>query len=176
MKGTQDNNLPVVKKLDREEIILTKHYFEHGDLPAAMKAAGYKPEALNSVRNMLINADSHVCQFYMELCRDRVASTCISAEKKRIKLWKLAEWSIKENEEGKPNDCRLALACIDMLNRMDGDYAAMQINTKQQIQKQTVSFSQKIHRPNDGITTNRALSSKKEIDEQLIVHKDVVEA
>lgn len=176
MKGTQDNNLPVVKKLDREEIILTKHYFEHGDLPAAMKAAGYKPEAFSSVKSIMSNTDSHVGQFYRELCRDRVASTCISAEKKRIKLWKLVEWSVKEGENGNPNDCRLALACIDMLNRMDGDYAAMQINTKQQIQKQTVSFSQNIPKPNKGITTNRALSSKKEIDEQLIVHKDVVEA
>ena len=176
MKGTQDNNLPVVKDLDREEIILTKHYFEHGDLLAAMNAAGYKPEAFSSVKGMIINTDTHVGQFYRELCRDRVASTCISAEKKRVKLWKLVEWSVKENEKGKPNDCKLALSCIDMLNRMDGDYAAMQINTKQQIQKQTVSFSQKIPRPNKGITTNRALSSMAEIDEQLIVHKDVIEA
>lgn len=142
------SDLPTLGELSREEIILAKHYFEHGDIQAALSAAGYKGAEVSSVKRMLQRQGSLLNEFYSQLCRDRMESTVISTEKKRVKLWKLAEWAANERESDatKLNDPKLALQCLDMLNRMDGDYAAVEINTRQQmqIQKQTVNFQQRI--------------------------------
>ncbi|MFK0572152.1 hypothetical protein [Endozoicomonas sp.] len=174
MKELKEQLPKAALKLSREDIIFTRHFFEHGDPVAATEAAGYVAAVSKRLEQFIYDPATAIGRFYWELCRDRVESTLISTEKKRSKIWELAEWSIDRDDKGRPNDAKLALQCLDMLNRMDGDYAAMQINTKQQIQKhtQTVNFTQGIPvRPNQlrmektpsGIEVDQAIESHSEI-------------
>ena len=154
------------RNLSREELILTKHFFEHNDIQAACVAAGYEKNAASQLKNLFHHPGNRFYEFYQELCRDRIASTVITAEKKRCKLWDLVEWSTTVATDGRPNNSKLALACIDMLNRMDGHYAPVRVDSKQQmqIQKQSVTFQQQIDQVDKKSTADAVNFIANEID------------
>ena len=138
------------KHLERKEIIFTRHYFEHGCALEAAKVAGYKAVTVQLLKQDLADPETVIGSFYQELCKDRIASTVIGTEKKRAALWDLAERSMKDNGNGLPKDSKLALQCLDMLNRMDGDYKPIQTDNRHLINQQTtatVNFQQNIPKP-----------------------------
>lgn len=161
-------SISIEKNLSREQIIFTRHYFEHGCLSAAAKAAGYAEDLHKELACHIRNPDSRINRFYQELCKDRVASTVISTERKRAKIWELIEWSTQLNDDGQLNNYKMALSCLDMLNKMDGDYQPLRIENKHDIQKATVNFNQNIPK----IPKAKDITPIK-MDEALEHHKEI---
>ena len=126
--------------MNREEIIFIKHFFENGDLNEAQKISGISPHTAARYGLAIRTPGNSFYDFYQELRRDRVISISITAEKKRKKIWHIVELLTKSIEDGNTQDATRLLACIDVLNRMDGHYVPVEVHSKQQIQ--SVNFGQ----------------------------------
>ncbi|MCG7916031.1 MAG: hypothetical protein JAY71_19370 [Candidatus Thiodiazotropha weberae] len=127
---------------------LVQAYFKTGDLREAMRLAGYSrsPQSLSAIRSCFAEPKTAIGAFYERLINERVKSVEITAESKRLKLWSLVEYATEHDDMGQPKNSKLALQCIDMLNRMDGHYAPLEVNTKghHRIQQEVVTFRQEI--------------------------------
>ena len=130
--------------MTREEIIFIKHFFENGDLHEARKISGITPQRATRYGLAIKSPGNPFYDFYQELRSDRVISISITAEKKRKKIWDIVELLTKSIEEGNTQDASKLLACIDILNKMDGHYVPVEVHSKQQIQ--SVSFDQNFHK------------------------------
>ena len=126
--------------MTREEIIFIKHFFENGDLNEARKISGITHQRATRYGIAIKSPGNPFYDFYQELRSDRVISISITAEKKRKKIWHIVELLTKSIEDGNTQDAPKLLACIDVLNRMDGHYVPVEVHSKQQIQ--SVNFGQ----------------------------------
>lgn len=129
-------------QLSREDIIFIKNFFESGDATEARKTAGIKSDKALRYQILLKTPGNPYYNFYQELRHDRIASISVTAEKKRRRIWDLVEFLTKRVEEGNTGDALKILACIDILNKMDGHYVPIEVHSKQQIQ--SVRFDQRI--------------------------------
>lgn len=132
------------KTLTNQQSQFLRHFFETGDLNKSARFAGYELKVAGILAASMNDPNTSLGRVFQEMRQDLVRSTTITLEKKRCKLWDLVEWSTNTKDNGRPNDSKLALACIDMLNKMDGHYAALEINSKTQVQKEVVTFRQEI--------------------------------
>ena len=129
-------------QLSREDIIFIKHFFENGDATEARKTAGIQNAVALRYQLLLKTPGNPYYDFYQELRQDRIASISVTAEKKRRRIWDLVEFLTNRVEEGNTGDALKILACIDILNKMDGHYVPLEVHSKQQIQ--SVRFDQRI--------------------------------
>lgn len=132
--------------LGRKGTIFVKHYFENGNSYKACLAADLAATEHKHYRSLTAIAGNPYYDFFQNLKQDRVISISITAEKKRRKLWEIVELLTRSIEAGKTADAPRLLACIDILNRMDGHYVPVEVHSKQQIQAQTFRFDQQINR------------------------------
>lgn len=134
------------RTLSRKGVIYVKHYFEHGDSRKACVAAGISTGDYAYYQSLTNIAGNPYYDFFQDLKQDRIISISITAEKKRRKLWDIVEILTKSVESGKTSDAARLIACIDILNRMDGHYVPVEVHSRQQIQTQSFRFDQQIKR------------------------------
>ena len=103
----------LIYRLQRKHLRLANRALETGSLRQAALEQGYSPNYIGQLYQLASDPDSNLGKYLTEQKEEMALSITITKEKKRNKLWQIAE----QCSETKP---MVALKAIHELNRMDG--------------------------------------------------------